>query len=306
MIPIIALNRQIENLLNFKPLKEIEVKNLCDKAQEIFINEPNIVRVKAPVTVCGDTHGQFPDLLELFKIVGTCPNVNFLFMGDYVDRGFYSVENVTCLVAMKVRYPNRITLLRGNHESRQITQVYGFYDECVRKYGNGEVWKLFTKLFDYLPIGALIENEILCIHGGLSPTLKKITQIESLNRFQEIPNEGAMCDLMWSDPDERDGWGNSPRGAGYTFGKDISEKFNKRNGTKLTARAHQLVMEGYNLTHNENIVTLFTAPNYCMRCGNKGALMNIDDKLNRTFIQFETSPETNDMVVSERPPEYLL
>jgi len=195
------------------------------------------------VTVCGDIHGQFHDLQELFRIGGNSPDTNYLFMGDYVDRGYYSVETVTLLVALKVRFPHRITILRGNHESRQITQVYGFYDECLRKYGNANVWKYFTDLFDYLPLTALIEDQIFCLHGGLSPSIDTLDHIRALDRVQEVPHEGPMCDLLWSDPDDRCGWGISPRGAGYTFGQDISEAFNHNNGLTLVARAHQLVME---------------------------------------------------------------
>lgn len=164
-------------------------------------------------------------------------------MGDYVDRGYYSVETVTLLVALKVRFRHRITILRGNHESRQITQVYGFYDECLRKYGNANVWKYFTDLFDYLPLTALIEDQVFCLHGGLSPSIDTLDHIRALDRVQEVPHEGPMCDLLWSDPDDRCGWGISPRGAGYTFGQDISEAFNHNNGLTLVARAHQLVME---------------------------------------------------------------
>ena len=120
--------------------------------------ENNVQPVKCPVTVCGDVHGQFHDLMELFKIGGHSPDTNYLFMGDYVDRGYYSVETVTLLVCLKVRFKERITILRGNHESRQITQVYGFYDECLRKYGNANVWKYLTDLFDYLPLTAVVEN----------------------------------------------------------------------------------------------------------------------------------------------------
>jgi serine/threonine-protein phosphatase 2A catalytic subunit len=165
---------------------------------------------------------------------------------------------VTLLVCLKIRYPQRITILRGNHESRQITQVYGFYDECLRKYGNANVWKYFTDLFDYLPLTALIENQIFCLHGGLSPSIDTLDNIRSLDRIQEVPHEGPMCDLLWSDPDDRCGWGISPRGAGYTFGQDISEAFNHNNGLTLVARAHQLVMEGYNWSQDRNVVTIFS------------------------------------------------
>lgn len=198
--------------------------------------------VRCPVTVCGDIHGQFHDLLELFKIGGKSPDTNYLFMGDYVDRGYYSVETVTLLVCLKVRYRDRITILRGNHESRQITQVYGFYDECMRKYGNANVWKFLTDLFDYLPLTAVVENQIFCLHGGLSPSLDTLDQIKGIDRIVEVPHEGPMCDLLWSDPDDRAGWGISPRGAGYTFGQDISDQFIQKNGLKTIARAHQLVM----------------------------------------------------------------
>ena len=160
--------------------------------------------------------------MELFKIGGKLPDTNYLFMGDYVDRGYYSVETVTLLVALKVRFKDRITILRGNHESRQITQVYGFYDECLRKYGNANVWKHFTDLFDLLPLTALIENQVFALHGGLSPNLDTLEQIRQIDRQVEVPHEGPMCDLLWSDPDDRHGWGISPRGAGFTFGQDIS------------------------------------------------------------------------------------
>jgi len=300
------VDRWIAQLLECKPLSEQEVKLLCDKAKEILMEESNVQEVKCPVTVCGDVHGQFHDLLELFRIGGSCPDSNLLFMGDYVDRGYYSVETVTLLVALKTRYKNRLTILRGNHESRQITHVYGFYDECVRKYGSPNVWKIFTDLFDYLPLTALIENKIFCLHGGLSPTIDSLNQIRGLDRIQEVPHEGPMCDLLWSDPDERMGWGPSPRGAGWIFGQDIAEQFNHNNGLTLIARAHQLVMEGYNWAHERNVVTIFSAPNYCYRCANQAAFMEIDDNMKSTFLQFDPAPRRGEPHVTRKTPDYFL
>ncbi|KAL5188131.1 Serine/threonine-protein phosphatase PP2A catalytic subunit [Glycine soja] len=282
------------------------VRVLCDKAKEILMEESNVQPVKSPVTICGDIHGQFHDLAELFRIGGKCPDTNYLFMGDYVDRGYYSVETVTLLVALKVRYRQRITILRGNHESRQITQVYGFYDECLRKYGSANVWKIFTDLFDYFPLTALVESEIFCLHGGLSPSIETLDNIRNFDRVQEVPHEGPMCDLLWSDPDDRCGWGISPRGAGYTFGQDISEQFNHTNNLKLIARAHQLVMEGYNWGHDQKVVTIFSAPNYCYRCGNMASILEVDDCKGHTFIQFEPAPRRGEPDVTRRTPDYFL
>ena len=205
-----------------------------------------------------------------------------------------------------MRYRDRITILRGNHESRQITQVYGFYDECLRKYGNATVWKYFTDLFDYLPLTALVENQIFCLHGGLSPSIDTLDHVRSLDRIQEVPHEGPMCDLLWSDPDDRVGWGISPRGAGYTFGADVSEQFLHANGINLVARAHQLVMEGYNWVHDRKVVTIFSAPNYCYRCGNQAAVMETDESLFKRFIQYDPAPRRGEPHVSRRTPDYFL
>lgn len=218
------------------------------------------------------------------------------------------METVTLLVCLKVRYPNRITILRGNHESKQITQVYGFYDECLRKYGNANVWLEFTSLFDYLPLTAVVEGNIFCLHGGLSPSIDTLDQIKQLDRIMEVPHEGPICDLLWSDPDDRCGWGISPRGAGYSFGQDISEQFNHSNDLKLIARAHQLVMNGYNWSHDRNIITVFSAPNYCYRCGNEAAIMEVDEFMKYTFLQFNPAPKQNEISpdFNRRTPDYFL
>ena len=306
------LDSQIQRVLEFEILTEAECKSLCERVKAILQEESNVQHVPAPVTVCGDIHGQFHDLKELFRIGGNPPETNYLFLGDYVDRGFHSIETVTLMFLYKLRYSDRITILRGNHESRQITQVYGFYDECLRKYSSSNVWKYFTDTFDYLPLTAVVENQIFALHGGLSPSIDSLDNIRQLDRVQEVPHEGAMCDLLWSDPDDRCGWGISPRGAGYTFGQDIAEQFLQTNGLKLIARAHQLVMEGYNWSHNRNVVTIFSAPNYCYRCGNQAAVMEVDEHMKYTFIQFDPAPRQDSLttrtpdIPQRRMPDYFL
>ncbi|CAI9738227.1 serine/threonine-protein phosphatase 2A catalytic subunit beta isoform [Octopus vulgaris] len=300
------LDLWIKQLYECNRLSETQVKTLCEKAQEILSQESNVQQVKCPVTVCGDIHGQFHDLMELFSIGGRIPDTNYLFMGDYVDRGYYSVETITLLVALKVRYKDRITILRGNHESRQITQVYGFYDECLRKYGNANVWKFFTDLFDFLPLTALVDEEIFCLHGGLSPSIYNLDNINTLFRKQEIPHEGPMCDLLWSDPGTHNGWSLSPRGLGYTFGKCISELFCYSNGLSLISRAHQLAMEGYNMCHDNNVVTVFSAPNYCYRCGNQAAIMQIESGSKYFFLQFDPAPVKRKPNSDHPVPDYFL
>jgi serine/threonine-protein phosphatase PP1-1 len=161
------------------------------------------------------------------------------------------------------RYPDRITLVRGNHESRQITQVYGFYEECQQKYGNASVWKSCCQVFDFLVLAAVVDGEILCVHGGLSPEIRTVDQIRVVARAQEIPHEGAFCDLVWSDPEEVETWSVSPRGAGWLFGDKVATEFNHVNGLKLIARAHQLVNEGYKVCDALPLSTYIKANNIC-------------------------------------------
>ncbi|KMZ75605.1 Serine/threonine-protein phosphatase [Zostera marina] len=302
------LDVQIEQLKRCEPLTEAEVKALCLKAMEILVEESNVQRVDAPVTICGDIHGQFYDMKELFKVGGDCPKTNYLFLGDFVDRGFYSVETFLLLLALKVRYPDRITLIRGNHESRQITQVYGFYDECLRKYGSVNVWRYCTDIFDYLSLSALIDNRVFSVHGGLSPNINTLDQIRIIDRKQEVPHDGGMCDLLWSDPEDVvDGWGISPRGAGFLFGGNVVSSFNRVNNIDYICRAHQLVMEGYKWMFNNQIVTVWSAPNYCYRCGNVAAILELDDDLNKRFRVFDAAPQESRGVPAKKPaPDYFL
>ncbi|PQE28828.1 phosphatase 2A protein [Rutstroemia sp. NJR-2017a BBW] len=367
-------------------LPESAMKQLCEMVKECLMEESNIQPVATPVTICGDIHGQFYDLLELFRIAGGMPgetnvqapttvinsdaleppteitdpklrkkirstsdsgvesasgeddddeprgrprtaggssrggssgrdsginiganqvsgtgNQNFIFLGDFVDRGYFSLETFTLLMCLKAMYPDKITLVRGNHESRQITQVYGFYEECQQKYGNASVWKSCCQVFDFLVLAAIVDGEVLCVHGGLSPEIRTVDQIRVVARAQEIPHEGAFCDLVWSDPEEVDTWAVSPRGAGWLFGDKVANEFNHVNGLKLIARAHQLVNEGYKYHFaQKSVVTVWSAPNYCYRCGNVASIMNVGEDLSPKFSIFSAVPEDQRAVPAGR------
>ena len=275
-------------------MPESDVQELCSKVIELLIEEANVQHLHTPVTICGDIHGQLHDLLTLFKTGGECPGTQYLFLGDFVDRGFYSLESLLLLLALKVRYPDRIALIRGNHESRQITTVYGFYDECVRKYGSVNVWRYCCEVFDYLALGAIVGGAVFCIHGGLSPDIDTVDQIRVIDRKQEVPHEGGMCDLLWLDPEDVQGWAILPRGAGFLFGNNEVQQFLHRNDVSLIARAHQLVMEGYKEMFDGGLVTVWLAPNYCYRCGNIALVLTITDDLERHYKVFEAVTPEND------------
>ncbi|KAI8927925.1 Metallo-dependent phosphatase-like protein [Entophlyctis helioformis] len=302
-----SIDEYLERAQKPQLLPENTIKELCIKAKEVLLQEGNVKHVAAPVTLVGDVHGQFYDVMEIFRIGGFCPDTNYVFMGDYVDRGHYSVETITLLTCLKVRYPDRVTLVRGNHESRAVTQTYGFYAECLRKYGNANVWTYFTDLFDYLVLAVVISDSILCVHGGLSPSLHTLDQIRVIDRFREIPHEGPMADLVWSDPmptiaptyqangsavsDERCDFGVSPRGAGYLFGKDVTRKFLEINSLGHICRAHQLCMEGYQILFDDMLSTVWSAPNYCYRAGNMASVLEIGAGLERFFNVFGPCPD---------------
>ena len=287
-------DKWLETLKQCKCLTEHDLKILCDKVRELLCEESNVQPISVPVIVCGDIHGQFFDLMNLFEKGGDLPEKKYLFLGDYVDRGYNSVETLEYLLCLKLKYQGRITLLRGNHESRQICYSYGFYEEITRKYGNANPWRYFNDLFDYLPIAALIEGKIFCVHGGLSPLISTVDQIRLINRKQEIPHEGAFCDLMWSDPDDIEAWIISTRGAGYIFGWKVVNEFNRINDLNLICRAHQLVNEGFKYWFKDkNLVTVWSAPNYCYRCGNKASILKLGQKMEKEFELFEVKEKSD-------------
>lgn len=395
-----SVEEWLQCALNNQYLPEFIMKKLCEICKEYLMEESNIQPVSTPVTICGDLHGQFYDVLELFRVAGGIPsdeikegspaptgvitsddieppteitdpklkkkvktisspsrsgegtskaiddeddggeeeergrkrvsgsdastamlgvhkegntgipgNQNYIFLGDFVDRGYFSLETLTLLLCLKARYPDRVTLVRGNHESRQITQVYGFYEECMTKYGNPGVWKACCQVFDFLVLGAVVDGKVLCVHGGLSPEIRTLDQIRVIARAQEIPHEGAFCDLVWSDPEDIGTWAISPRGAGWLFGDKVASEFNHVNGFQLIARAHQLVNEGYKWHfEDKSVVTVWSAPNYCYRCGNVASIMNLNEDLNPRFTIFSAVPENQRAVppATGRRNDYFL
>lgn len=241
--------------------------------------------------ICGDIHGQYYDLLRLFEYGGFPPEANYLFLGDYVDRGKQSLETICLLLAYKIKYPENFFILRGNHECASINRIYGFYDECKRRY-NIKLWKTFTDCFNCLPIAAVIDEKIFCMHGGLSPDLNQMEQIRKVMRPTDVPDVGLLCDLLWSDP-EKDivGWSENDRGVSFTFGPDIVSRFLQKHDLELICRAHQVVEDGYEFFSKRQLVTLFSAPNYCGEFDNAGAMMSVDQSLLCSFQILKPAPK---------------
>lgn len=259
-----------------RPLFEEQILLLCHAATQSFLSVKPLLRIEAPIVICGDTHGQYSDLLRIFEFLGYPPKTRYLFLGDYVDRGNQSIETVCLLYAMKIKYPDHVYLLRGNHEDASLNRVYGFYDECKRKY-NVKLWRTFVDTFNVLPVAALVGGKILCMHGGLSPDLQKISQIDSIERPSKIPETGIMCDLLWADP-EKDltGWDENDRGISYIFGADVVKEFVKRNNIDLICRAHQVVEDGYEFFADRSLITIFSAPNYNGEFDNSAGMLYVD------------------------------
>ncbi|KAF4697744.1 Serine/threonine-protein phosphatase PP1-gamma catalytic subunit [Perkinsus olseni] len=277
-------------------LTDGEIRALCNKSRQIFLEQPNLLELEAPIKICGDVHGQYYDLLRLFEYGGFPPEANYLFLGDYVDRGKQSLETICLLLAYKIKYPENFFLLRGNHECASINRIYGFYDECKRRY-NIKLWKTFTDCFNCLPVAAIVDEKIFCMHGGLSPELNSMDQIKRILRPTDVPDTGntagLLCDLLWSDPEQDiSGWGENDRGVSFTFGADIVQACLRKHDLDLICRAHQVVEDGYEFFAKRQLVTLFSAPNYCGEFDNAGAMMSVDETLMCSF-QEETGDRTS-------------
>lgn len=300
-------------------MSEALITRIILEARSIIYSEPILVEVESPVYICGDIHGQYYDLTNIFT---RCPvlggtvlqahgkdsgssgtgakracregesgdgedreeratQAGFVFLGDYVDRGSHSIEVVVTLMALKIICPEKITMLRGNHEDEQIMFLYGFYDECKRRY-NVRLFKLFADLFRVLPIAAIVNKSIFCTHGGLSVDLQNAYDIAD-PRPCNVPHSGVLCDLLWADPEidlpRGVDWAPSPRRISYVFSPDALDDFLDNNELDLVCRAHQVVEEGYQFfpsCQKRRLLTVFSATNYCSEFGNRGGILCVD------------------------------
>jgi len=260
-----------------------EVTMLIDQSSEVIQNQHALLELEAPIQIVGDIHGQYHDLLRLFEHCGFPPEANYLFLGDYVDRGKNGLECMCLLLAYKVKYPENFFLLRGNHECASINRIYGFYDECKRRL-NIKIWKRFQEVFNLLPFAAVVDEKIFCIHAGLSPDLNTPEQIKRIMRPTDVPDAGLLCDLLWSDPEaDITGWAENDRGVSFTFGADVVSKFLQKHDFDLVVRAHQVVEDGYEFFADRQLVTISSAPNYCGEFDNAGAVMSVDESLMCSF-----------------------
>jgi serine/threonine-protein phosphatase 2B catalytic subunit len=268
---------------------------------KILKSESNIIYIADPVTLVGDIHGQYYDLLKILEVGGNVEDSKYCFLGDFVDRGSFSIECVILLMSIKINFPDTFTMLRGNHESRQMTSFFNFYTECVLKYDE-EIYNKIMDAFDALPLAAIINNKFLSVHGGISPKCTDLSVISNLNRYTEIPKDGLLCDLLWSDPFDEESDAlvnnfteNSKRGCSYQFGAKALLPYLSQNKLLSLIRAHEAQLEGFKMYKwNKKIdfpavITVFSAPNYCDVYNNKGAVIKFKNNL-FNLVQFNYAP----------------
>lgn len=284
-------------------LKNAEIVAICQRAREVLLSQPALLELDAPVKIVGDVHGQYTDLIRMFEMCGFPPMANYLFLGDYVDRGKQSLETILLLLCYKLKFPENFFLLRGNHECANVTRVYGFYDECKRRC-NVKIWKTFIDCFNTLPVAAIVAGKIFCVHGGLSPALSHMDDIRNIARPTDVPDYGLLNDLLWSDPaDMEQDWEANERGVSYCFGKRVITEFLAVHDFDLICRAHMVVEDGYEFFNDRVLVTVFSAPNvsrgpvvqafpigmlilmsqYCGEFDNWGAVMSVSAELLCSF-----------------------
>lgn len=287
-INISKLPSFIDSIMNDKECQfsTSYVNWLLKTIEPIFLSEPSLLELNSPIYICGDIHGKLNDLLCIFEKGGKPPDATYLFLGDYVDRGDKSVDVICLLFALKILYPKNVFLLRGNHESFELNEAFGFADECFEKL-NFKLWFTFNDVFDTLPIGAVVANEYFCVHGGLSPFLNTADDVKNIERPVSVHEDSLTADLLWTDPkSDLEGWGPSLRGDTKTWGFDVADVFLKNNNLKCIVRGHQKAENGFDFPFypNTNTITVFSASKYDKLNQNKAAIMLINEKNEFSFI----------------------
>ncbi|XP_022203381.2 serine/threonine-protein phosphatase 5 [Nilaparvata lugens] len=264
--------------------------------KQYLMSQPSLVDIKVPddekFTICGDIHGQFYDLLNIFELNGLPSETNpYLFNGDFVDRGSFSVECIFTLFGFKLLYPNHFFMSRGNHESQTMNQMYGFEGEVKEKFSS-QMSNLFTEVFNWLPLAHCINQRVLVMHGGLfSKDDVTLDALREIDRNRQPPEDGLMCELLWSDPMPDKDRAQSKRGVGVQFGPDVTEKFCQLNKLDYIVRSHEVKDDGYEVAHNGKCITVFSAPNYCDQMGNKGAFITLNGKdMKPKFTMYSAVP----------------
>ncbi|CAI7674308.1 unnamed protein product [Penicillium viridicatum] len=274
-------------------LNNFEITTICVLAREVLLSEPTLLELPAPIKVVGDIHGQYADLIRIFQTCGSPPESNYLFLGNYIGRGKRGLETILLLLCYKIKYPENVFLLRGNHECGSVCRVSGFYDECKWRH-NKNIWKYFIDTFNCLPFAAIVSGKIFCVHGGLSPSLLHMDDIRDIARPTDIPDYGLLTDLLWSDPASgmEEDWEPNERGVGYCFSEKVIKSFLDRHGFDLVCRSHMVVEDGFEFYQGRTLVTIFSAPNYCGEFDNLGAIMSISDDLLCRFELMELLDST--------------
>jgi serine/threonine-protein phosphatase 5 len=297
----------------FKTGKTIHLRYACEiLLQTKFLLErlPSVVDIDVPLgthfTVCGDVHGQFFDLCNIFEINGLPSAENpYLFNGDFVDRGSFSAEVILTLFAFKCLHPGGMYLTRGNHETAAMNKMYGFHGEIKAKY-NAKLADLFQEIFTYLPLGSVLGSRVFIVHGGLfSRDGVSLDELRAIDRFREPPDEGPFCEMLWSDPCSEPGRHPSKRGVGVAFGADVTKNFLAENNLDLVVRSHEVKDDGFEVDHDGALITVFSAPNYCDQMGNKGAFIRFEDDMVPHFTSFVAVPHPPSRPMQYAPSSFM-
>ena len=261
-----------------------DVFSIISGIRDIFENEPTLLKLQGKFNVVGDLHGHFEDICHIISKFGFPPDARYIFLGDLVDRGINSMSIVLSLYAMKVQFPNDIFIIRGNHESEKLSKTQGFFSELMMAYKDEAMYNAFLEVFNYTPLAALVNNNVLCVHGGFNGSIKSLSQIERIQRPITKVDGDFIASLLWSDPTEKiDDFQPSPRGLGVLYGQKAFQNFLKNTGVRYVVRGHECVKEGVKPMFDGKLITVFSASEYCGFIDNKAGVLTVDD-----FSNFQT------------------